>query len=404
MSQEIRYASGTVVFNETMKVLLVSSSKDRSVFVLPKGGVEQGLSDFENAMKEVQEEAGAMYMPICEIPPILHSAMRTKDGVTFRQSEHYYAGIFLSYCEWPESHIRSRMWVRIEEIDDYLNATQAEIVRRMHKAVIHERRKPDFDSSENIVKRTSLIGETIGRIRDMGYALQSGIEGEQVPLSEFKQAENRIKRDTPRNSGFGQTQNSIIQQLVSPMLMHEMMGQQIRELQSRGYGVDTSMLAETGVLYIQTPPGYDEKIACDEVLNLLGSSVQEIGPMITPKEVRDQKGGEPFRPDVHVIDYDPSKHEQNADQFFERGFSLPVDLVNRTERGHTPHIVPLDDSPFQNVSGSASVIRSGFENSAEMKAHSNIEHPRGESVYHSCSDDRYYGGNDSDSGGASGCD
>ena len=110
-----RTTSGAVMLDNTIsKVMLVTSLKFPGLWVLPKGGVEEGLTPEENAKKEYAEEAGVgiqLHEKIYD--EVLHyPATGTHDEKI--QREIFYRASFLSYVNWEEFELRKRQWFDID--------------------------------------------------------------------------------------------------------------------------------------------------------------------------------------------------------------------------------------------------------------------------------------------------
>ena len=107
-----RTATGVVILShDHSQVLLITSLKFENQWVLPKGGLEPGLTAQENALKECGEEAGAVVQ--------LHD--QVYDNVLFYpesgthpekiQREIYFRAEFISWAQqWEEYDRRKRQW------------------------------------------------------------------------------------------------------------------------------------------------------------------------------------------------------------------------------------------------------------------------------------------------------
>lgn len=125
----VRVASGAVIFHDdcaTSKIMLVTSTKDSSRWVLPKGGVEENLTPLENADKEVKEEAGIACQFFEEIGRF------ECEGKCGWQEEIYYRGVFVSLIPWEEYAIRKREWVDIRTAIGRLSSEQGDIVLKAY--------------------------------------------------------------------------------------------------------------------------------------------------------------------------------------------------------------------------------------------------------------------------------
>ena len=118
-----RTATGIVLIHNN-EVLVVTSLKGHG-YVLPKGGLEEGLSLTENAIKELQEEAG--YTTSDVIPkPIFDNIIEYPDGRA--QREVYFLALNPVEVEWEEADIRTRHWWTAGDAIGTLSAIQSGIV------------------------------------------------------------------------------------------------------------------------------------------------------------------------------------------------------------------------------------------------------------------------------------
>lgn len=125
----VRVASGAVVFeNESVdaKIMLVTSTKDSSRWVLPKGGVEENLTAVQNADKETREEAGLAAQFFEEIDRF------ECEGKAGWQEEIYFRGVFVSWVDWEEFQIRKREWVDMRTAIGRLSSEQGDIVLKAY--------------------------------------------------------------------------------------------------------------------------------------------------------------------------------------------------------------------------------------------------------------------------------
>lgn len=126
-----RTATGVVLLDHKIeKVLLVTSLKFPGLWVLPKGGQEDGLTAEENASKEMREEAGiAVQLHGKVYDEVLHYAA-SDDRPEKIQREIYFRGSFLSYVDWEEYQLRKRQWFPIDDgLAQLMNAEQHEVVK-----------------------------------------------------------------------------------------------------------------------------------------------------------------------------------------------------------------------------------------------------------------------------------
>jgi diphosphoinositol-polyphosphate diphosphatase len=126
-----RTATGIVLLDHKIeKVLLVTSLKFPGLWVLPKGGQEDGLTAAENAQKEMREEAGiAVQLHEKVYDEVLHYPA-SDDREEKIQREIYFRGSFLSYVDWEEYQLRKRQWFDIDAgLESLMNPIQLEVVR-----------------------------------------------------------------------------------------------------------------------------------------------------------------------------------------------------------------------------------------------------------------------------------
>lgn len=130
MSQATRTTSGIVMFNEDVtKVFLVTSLKLPGKWVFPKGGLEEGLTPEENAVKEMKEEAG-IAVTVGEKIFDADAHYPEYEGNPPRvQREIYFLGSFLSYVDWEEFQLRKREWFPIDSnLSGMLTSVQVDVM------------------------------------------------------------------------------------------------------------------------------------------------------------------------------------------------------------------------------------------------------------------------------------
>lgn len=130
MTQATRTTSGIVMFNEDVtKVFLVTSLKLPGKWVFPKGGLEDGLTPEENAVKEMKEEAGIAVIVGEKIFDADAHYPEYEGNPPRVQREIYFLGSFLSYVDWEEFHLRKREWFPITtELADLLTPVQRDVL------------------------------------------------------------------------------------------------------------------------------------------------------------------------------------------------------------------------------------------------------------------------------------
>ncbi|KAI7903621.1 NUDIX hydrolase domain-like protein [Cokeromyces recurvatus] len=115
---DIRQITGTIAVDpKTNKVLVISSSKHRNVWVLPKGGWESDETKEQSAIRETYEEGGVLG----NIKGLVGNFMdydsygELKGNVWFYEFE-----VQQILDQWPEMHFRKRRWCTFEEAMDLL--------------------------------------------------------------------------------------------------------------------------------------------------------------------------------------------------------------------------------------------------------------------------------------------
>lgn len=116
-----RTATGVVCISKG-QVLVVSSLKGPYT-VLPKGGLEDGLSFGENALKELAEEAGM----IGDLGPVVFDNNVVYDDGRV-QREVYFLVLNPSYVDWEEENIRERRFLDLINAMDALSPVQRTVV------------------------------------------------------------------------------------------------------------------------------------------------------------------------------------------------------------------------------------------------------------------------------------
>lgn len=108
-----RLSSGCIPYrydkDVRIQVLLVRSTGG-SRWILPKGGIEPGLSRRENAIKEAAEEAGV----VGELGSKVGNYTYDKDGIE-QDVTMYAMHVVLELEAYPESLTRKRCWASVTE-------------------------------------------------------------------------------------------------------------------------------------------------------------------------------------------------------------------------------------------------------------------------------------------------
>ncbi|GME75593.1 unnamed protein product [Ambrosiozyma monospora] len=162
-----RLVGGCIVLNKTYdKVLMISSSKHKSKWVFPKGGIElDELKNFKlTARRETWEEAGVVGKILRKLPVVEDHRfqkpakkesstssssssssvdLRNEDGVKIPRSEfHFYEMEITELCDkWPEGGSRERKWCSYEEAKHELHkSNRPELLSSLNSSRIKKNR------------------------------------------------------------------------------------------------------------------------------------------------------------------------------------------------------------------------------------------------------------------------
>ena len=86
-------------------ILMVTSKSNSSYFVVPKGGVEEGESLLEAALRETFEEAGITGHVRC-------------GPFEINEVSWFEMIVTQEFPEWPESRKRQRKWFKVKDLLD----------------------------------------------------------------------------------------------------------------------------------------------------------------------------------------------------------------------------------------------------------------------------------------------
>jgi 8-oxo-dGTP pyrophosphatase MutT (NUDIX family) len=117
---------------EDGRICVVNSTSGRG-WVIPKGHIEQGQTARETALQEAWEEAGLR--GVIEERSV-DSYQYKKNGATY-QVDVFLMQVTDAAENWPEDHRRSRLWIRPEEIDKFVQVDgMRRILRRLETAAV----------------------------------------------------------------------------------------------------------------------------------------------------------------------------------------------------------------------------------------------------------------------------
>eukprot|EP00127_Corallochytrium_limacisporum_P001272 Clim_evm7s48 gene=Clim_evmTU7s48 len=104
-----RVVAGAVIYNDNGEILLISSSKEAKVWILPKGGWENTETVEEAAVREAEEEAGVTGTVEGYLGRYI-----LKEGRTVLDCFVIRADLSKNVA-WTEEEHRLRVWVNLDE-------------------------------------------------------------------------------------------------------------------------------------------------------------------------------------------------------------------------------------------------------------------------------------------------
>jgi len=123
-----RHVAVALVFSEkTHELLMITSRSHPDLWILPKGGVEEGETSGQAAVRESWEEAGT--------PPTLtaDNELLTLSLESKRRGSVWHVHVIHTDSEevaliadWPEQHQRKREWVSVQECLQRIQAWSAD--------------------------------------------------------------------------------------------------------------------------------------------------------------------------------------------------------------------------------------------------------------------------------------
>lgn len=134
-------AGGIVLDDKHEKVLMISSSKNRNKWIIPKGGVELDEADNfgKTALREVWEEAGAMCQITKKLPILKDHRTGSAEKLEFPLCEFHFYQMKLVQLDttWPESETRLRRWCTYQEAKhELLKSKRPELLKALNDSDI----------------------------------------------------------------------------------------------------------------------------------------------------------------------------------------------------------------------------------------------------------------------------
>ncbi|CAK9441489.1 uncharacterized protein LODBEIA_P53570 [Lodderomyces beijingensis] len=141
-----RIVAGCICLNESKtKVIMISSSKNKGRWVLPKGGNESDESELETAVRETWEEAGVEGIIVKKLPIVLDSrghkapVIHGEFNEIIPKSEFHFFELSVDHLstDWPELHKRERRWCTYSEAKhELLKSKRPELVEALNSSSI----------------------------------------------------------------------------------------------------------------------------------------------------------------------------------------------------------------------------------------------------------------------------
>lgn len=143
-----RIVAGCMCLNETKdKIIMISSSKHKNRWIVPKGGNELDESELETAVRETWEEAGVEGIIIKKLPVVLDSRGSQApvikgefdpDVATPKSEFHFFElQVDQLSTSWPEMKKRQRRWCTYSEAKhELLKLKRPELVDALNMSYI----------------------------------------------------------------------------------------------------------------------------------------------------------------------------------------------------------------------------------------------------------------------------
>lgn len=143
-----RIVAGCMCLNETKdKIIMISSSKHKNRWIVPKGGNELDESELETAVRETWEEAGVEGIIIKKLPVVLDSRGSQApvikgefdpDVATSKSEFHFFElQVDQLSTSWPEMKKRQRRWCTYSEAKhELLKLKRPELVDALNMSSI----------------------------------------------------------------------------------------------------------------------------------------------------------------------------------------------------------------------------------------------------------------------------
>lgn len=159
-------SGGIILDNKLDRVLMVSSSKHKDRWILPKGGIEFDEKDnfAITALRETWEEAGAVTEITKKLPVIEDARDPINDSESLKKIPlcefHFYQMKLIELAtDWPEKDFRLRRWCTYQEAKhELLKSKRPELLSALNDSDIIKDNVTllEYDGSSNILLDTQL--------------------------------------------------------------------------------------------------------------------------------------------------------------------------------------------------------------------------------------------------------
>ncbi|KAJ3115119.1 hypothetical protein HK100_001454 [Physocladia obscura] len=141
-SDGVRKVVGVIPILPDGRIVLISSSKRRNVWIIPKGGAEDDETSEQSALREAFEEAGLRGSIRSFLCNFRTEKADTKTGLRkLTDFDFFLMDVTICETEWPESHSRAR---------EYFSATGAsEMLKNNGSNSLHIALKAFMDQIES---------------------------------------------------------------------------------------------------------------------------------------------------------------------------------------------------------------------------------------------------------------
>ena len=112
------FAAGTIPFrrSESSLEVLIAHRPRYDDWSFPKGKRDEGETDYDCALRETEEETGAIVEPLGELTPVSYSLGRNK-----HKTVRFWYGRYVSGDFDPNDEVDEIKWVTVSEAEEVLS-------------------------------------------------------------------------------------------------------------------------------------------------------------------------------------------------------------------------------------------------------------------------------------------